>query len=434
MLRLSLLTLVLSYGQLHADDWPQWMGPNRDGTWNEDGVRKDLSAGPPKVLWRTPIRGGYAGPAVVGDRVFVMDYVTSGDQSPDPGKRSELQGTERVLCLDAATGTEIWKHEYPCAYKISYPSGPRCTPTVVDGKVYALGAEGNLWCLTAEKGDVVWSHELKKEYKTEAPYWGFSSHPLVEGKLLYCVVGGEGSAAVAFDKDTGKELWKSLTAQNVGYSPPTLVSGGGRKHLVIFTTESLNGLDPATGKPLWSVPIDVQFQMPIMSPRQSGDLLYAGGVGNKSVLLKLSENSAEEVWRGKTTTGIYSVCSTPLIDGETMYGVCTNGELRAVDFKTGKRLWETYVPTTGNRRANSGTAFLVRNPKVDRYFLMSETGTLFIAKLSPTGYEETGKAKLLEPTTDAFGRLVVWSHPAFANRQMFARNDKEIIAVSLQEP
>lgn len=433
MHRVSLVCVLLLCGNLSAEDWPQWMGPNRDGVWNEPDVLKDFQTGAPKVVWRKPIHGGYAGPAVVGSRVFVTDYITKGDTSPDPGKRNELQGTERVLCLDAATGAQLWKHEYPCPYKISYPAGPRCTPTVVDGKVYALGAEGNLWCLTADKGDVVWSRELKQDYQTDAPYWGFSSHPLVDGRFLYCVVGGEGSAAVAFDKDTGQELWKSLTAANVGYSPPTLVEAGGRKQLVIFHAESVNGLDPTTGKPLWSVPLDVQYQMPIMAPRQSGDLLYAGGVGNKSVLLDLSTDKATEVWRGQNTAGIYSVCSTPIVDGETMYGVCTNGELRGVEFKTGKRLWETFGPTTGNRRANSGTAFLVRNPKVDRYYLMSETGNLVVARLSPRGYEELGKAKLLDPTTDAFGRLVVWSHPAFANKRMYARNDKEILCVSLSE-
>src|SRR5262249_4638015 len=128
------------------------------------------------------------------------------------GNRPKVTGKERVLCLDAANGNVLWKHEYDCPYEISYPGGPRCTPTVHDGKVYALGAEGNLVCLDAKKGDVIWSKDFKKDYGAKTAIWGYASHPLMDGRRLVCVVGGEGSVAVAFDKDTGKELWKSLSA------------------------------------------------------------------------------------------------------------------------------------------------------------------------------------------------------------------------------
>src|SRR5262245_35511434 len=170
-----------------ADDWPQWMGPNRDSVWNETGILEKFPSGGPKVLWRVPIAGGYAGPAVAGGKVYVTDYVrTSGEGKNDFGARNELSGKERILCLNAADGTLVWKHEYNCPYKISYPAGPRATPTVSGGKVYTLGAEGHLFCLDAASGKVLWFKELKKEYKIDAPMWGFCGHPLVEGNKLLC--------------------------------------------------------------------------------------------------------------------------------------------------------------------------------------------------------------------------------------------------------
>ncbi|MCE9529140.1 MAG: PQQ-like beta-propeller repeat protein, partial [Planctomycetales bacterium] len=188
-----------------AADWPQWMGEKRDGIWREDGILEKFPDAGPLIKWRVPIHGGYAGPAVAGGRVFVADFVSaSGIPKPDPNARSQVKGKERVLCLNAADGKEIWKHEYDCTYNIAYAYGPRCTPTVSGGKVYTLGAEGNLLCLDAEKGKVLWSHDFKADYKTATPAWGFTGHPLVDGDKLICIVGGEGSGVVAFDKNTGK--------------------------------------------------------------------------------------------------------------------------------------------------------------------------------------------------------------------------------------
>jgi outer membrane protein assembly factor BamB len=338
-----------------------------------------------------------------------------------------------VLCLDAADGKLVWKHEYPVAYKISYPAGPRCTPTVKDGKVYSLGAMGNLFCLDAASGKVLWSRDFPKDFEAPVPLWGFTSHPLVEGNKLFCMVGGKESVAMAFDKDTGKELWRSLSAKDAGYSPPTLIQAVGTKQLVVWDPESLNGLDPETGKVYWSVPLVPDYGMSIMAPRQWEDLLFAGGIGFKAVLVKLSRTkpAVEEVWRGKTKNAIYPVNSTPFLEDGYLYGVDQPGALRCVKLETGERLWETFLPTTGSEKASAGTAFLVKNG--DRFVIMSETGNLILAKLTPKGYDEISRAKILEPTGDAFGRPVVWSHPAFANRCVYARNDRELVCVSLAD-
>ena len=245
-------------------------------------------------------------------------------------------------------------------------------------------------------------------------------------------MGGEGSVAVAFDKNTGKELWKAISDKEPGYTSPTIIEAGGQRQLLIWHPEALSSLDPESGKEYWSVPLKPMYGMSIMAPRKFGDLLYAGGIGEVSVLLKLAKDkpAAEVVWRGDNQSSVYSVCSTPLVDDDgTMYGVCQRGQLRGIEFATGKRLWETLRPTTGERPLSSGTAFLVKNG--DRHFLFSETGDLIIAHLSPKGYEELSRTHLLEPTSDAFGRPVVWSHPAFAEKCIFVRNDKEIVCASL---
>lgn len=435
MLRFSALIglLTLSLGTIsRADDWPQYLGPQRDSIWRESGIVEKL---PAKLTprWQADIEGGYSGPAVAMGKVYLFDYSRkAGDNSPAPDKRNQLQGSERVLCFDEATGKSLWKHEYVCPYKISYPAGPRCTPTVDGERVYTLGAEGNLTCLNANSGEVVWSHELKKDYKVEAPLWGFCSHPLVDGNKLICLVGGDGSTCVAFDKVTGKELWKGLTAKEPGYGPTVIIEAGGARQLIAWHSQAINGLDPETGKVYWSIPLEPLYGMSIMQPTKAGNFLFAGGIGERSALLKLASDrpAAEVVYRGEKKGSLYPVNTTPIVDGDMMYGVDQNGSLCGVRISDAKRLWETPKPTSGKTgRNNSATAFLVKNG--DRYFIFAETGDLIIAKLSEKGYDELSRAKLIEATGAAWGRQIVWSHPAFANKCVFARNDKQLVCVSL---
>jgi outer membrane protein assembly factor BamB len=415
-----------------GDDWPQWLGPQRDSIWRETGVVRVFPKEGLTVKWRVPIAGGYAGPAVADGKVYVTDYVReSGDSFNNASRRAELVGRERVTCQNAEDGSLVWRHEYRCPYRLSYPRGPRATPTVVDGKVYTLGAMGNLCCLDADTGRPVWSKDLKEEYKAETPMWGFTGHPLVDGRKLICLVGGRGSVAVALDKDTGDELWRSLSAREPGYCPPIMIEAGGTRQLIIFHAEAINGLNPETGEAYWSVALKPSYGMSIATPRKSGDYLFASGIGNEGALLKLdrAQPRAEVVWRGDGRTAVYCANSTPFIDDNVIYGVCHQGELRAVELRTGERLWQTYAPTTGVRRAACGTAFIVKHE--DRYFLYSEQGDLILARLSRNGYEEISRFHVLEPTNEAMGRRVVWSHPAFANRSVYARNDQELVCVSL---
>ena len=433
-----------------ADDWPQWLGPRRDAIWREQGLVTTFPAGGLPVKWRVPVAEGYAGPAVTGGRVYVADYVArEGEVVNGPNDRTNRLGTERLLCLDAATGRLLWKHEQDCAYSISYASGPRCTPTVADGLVYSLGAEGNLACLDAASGELRWSKDFKKDYSAPTPIWGFCGHPLVEGDLLICLVGGPGSVAVAFDRKTGAERWRALTASESGYCPPTMIESGGVRQLVIWDADNLNSLDPATGRVLWSQPLKPMYGMSIMAPQVAdtsrGRVLFASGIGRVGALYALAADASAPrlLWRGEPKSAVYCANATPFIAGDTLYGCdCDTGMLTAVALDDGRRLWETLAPTTGGeRRSKHGTAFVVRQADpvagdpagATRTWIFSETGDLILARLSPERYEELGRVHLLDATNECFGREVVWSHPAFASGCIFVRNDRELICVSATE-
>jgi outer membrane protein assembly factor BamB len=436
LLSILFCLLLVFASPVRGDDWPQWMGTQRDSVWRERGIVKTFPKEGLPVKWRVPVSYGYAGPAVADGKVFVPEFVNAGGAlSNNPGVRVKLPGKERVLCLDAATGAELWKHEDELVYELSYPGGPRCTPTVDGERLYMLGAEGLLSCLQVKDGSVVWQKNLKAEYKVEAPIWGFTAHPLVDGDLLYTLVGGEGSVAMAFDKNTGKEVWRALTATEPGYCPPTMIEHAGVKQLLIWHPQSINSLNPKTGEVYWSIGLEPNYGMSVTAPRKEEDYLFASGIGNASALLKLTSDKpgAEVVWRGNPKNSVYCSNSTPFLSGGMIYGAdCQTGAFIGAKMQDGERLWDTFVPTTGGeRRASHGTAFIVQ--QAHRYFLFSETGDLILADLSPKGYEELGRFRVLEPTNESFGRPVVWSHPAFANKCVFARNDKEVVCVDLAE-
>ncbi len=436
-MRMSISCLLavccLSVNSSVADDWPQWLGPNRESVWRESGIVDRFPEGGPKVKWRVPVEWGYAGPAVAAGKVYLMDYVhKSGDVTNSAGSRDKLLGTERTLCLDADNGKLIWKDEYSRPYSLSYPRGPRCTPTVADGKVYALGAEGNLSCLDATSGAVVWRKDLPKEYNAEVPNWGFTSHPLVDSNLVYCIVGGEGQVAVALDKNTGKEVWRALSAKNPGYCPPTMLEGNGTKQLIIWHPESINSLNPDTGELIWSTELKPGFGMATASPRLVGDHIFATGAGRVSALLVAS--TGEIVWRGKPSTSVGCSISTPVVDDGVIFGNDSeSGTLVAARVDDGERLWQTVQPidqeNSRGRGPRNATVFIVKNGS--QYFLFNDSGELILAKLSADAYEEVSRFTVLKPTNFTGSRRVVWSHPAFANKCMFARNDEELVCLSL---
>ena len=422
----TLMALTLA-PPLFADDWPQWGGPQRDLVWREKGIVRTLPPGDrlPRV-WSTPLGEGYSGPAVAEGRVFITDLVD----------RKNKSATERALGLDAATGKVLWTYAYPVEYGIAYPAGPRATPVVDGDFVYVAGAVGDLACLEAATGKPVWKKSLTEDYGGSLPTWGLSASPLIDGRQLIVLVGGKGAALlVSFDKRTGKELWKAIDCPEVGYVPPVIFTFGGLRQLIQWHPRAVTSLDPETGKTIWEVPFRAKVGLVISTPRQSGSRLFVTAFYNGPMMLEVAADgrSATVAWRGKSesetkTDGLHSIMSTPWMTPTHIYGVCSYGQLRCLDAKTGERLWETRQPTGDGRWWN---AFIV--PHEDRFFLHNEQGDLIIATLTPEGYTELSRAKLVEPTRKVGNRMTIWSHPAFAMKSVFARNDQEIVRVDLSE-
>lgn len=417
-------------GIVAADDWAQWGGPQRDLIWRETGIVEKLPRnkdGAIPRMWTAKIGDGYAGPAVANGRVFVMDKLTA---------QNGRQQTERVLCFDAKTGDPVWTHEYEAIYKVSYPAGPRSTPVIDDGRVFTVGAMGHLFCLEEKSGKVIWQKNFVTDFETTLPIWGMVASPLVDGEQLITLVGGsDGALVVSFDKSTGKELWRSLDDSAVGYAPPVIFEFGGLRQLIIWHPTAVSSLNPKDGSVLWEIPYRVRAGLSIATPRKSGNRLFVASFYNGPRMIEVAADgrSAKLQWSGKSdsernTDGVHPIMCIPFFDGKNIYSTCSYGHLRCLDAGDGKRLWSTLAATGEDRWWN---AFLIRHE--DRFFIHNEQGELIIARLTPDGYEEVSRAQLIRPTRPVRRRMTIWSHPAFAMKSVFARNDGELIRVSLEE-
>ena len=448
-MRLPVLLILLSPLLACADDWPQYLGPKRDGIWREPGILEKFPPGGPKELWRKPCGMGYAGPAVAQGKVFVPDRVLNeGAKNPDnPFGRVGVSGTDRLLCLDEKTGEQLWKFEHKVEYRVMYAAGTRCTPTVDGDLTFWLDTMGDLFALETKTGKLVWKKNYRADFEADLPVWGFASHPLVDGDRLICLVGGsENRGVIAFDKKTGEILWKALTISgDPGYNSPVIFDVNGKRVLIVWHTHAVCGLDPETGKKLWQYDWEISNALTAPTARLANkSLLFLSGFYNGSLLLDIGGEKPKVVWKSKSkgnqgdvlpdkTLDLHSIMPTPWIKDDTIYGICSYGELRGLELMTGKRLWATHAATTGES-ARWANAFIIPYQDGERVFLFNEKGELIVARLSPKGYEEIDRAKLLEPTnTYAAGRTVVWTHPAFADRTVFVRNDKEVVAVSLEK-
>jgi outer membrane protein assembly factor BamB len=393
---------------------------------------ESFPAGGLDFTWRTPIRGGYAGPSVADGRVFVTDFEAA----------EGTKGTERARALDEETGKILWTHEWPADYaglQPTYAIGPRATPTVDGDRVYVLGAKGMLLCLDVETGAVQWKRDFVADYGTRVPTWGMAGAPIAEGDLLISLVGGDGGAlVVAFDKRTGREAWRALdTGKEPGYSQPVVFERGGARQLVVWHPRGVASLAPMTGTLFWEVPFDIDLGMTVATPVLAASRLLVSSFFNGSLLLELAEKEpgARALWQisGQSeieSDGLHALITTPAIEGETIYGVGSYGQLRGLDLKTGRRLWES-LDLIGEK-GRWAAAFIVRHE--NRYIINTDRGDLVLADLTPEGYRELDRTPLIAPTSPASGRdlgVVHWSHPAYANRHIVVRNDREIVRANL---
>lgn len=435
--RLAGIALFLVASLSRAEDWPEWRGKGRLGVWNETGTLEKFPEGGLRYVWRTPIKAGYTGPAVAAGRVFVTDFER---KSP-----AGLAGAERAICLDEKTGKVLWTQSWDIDYKgLSYNAGPRATPTVDGDRVYVLGAMGTLLCLNVKDGAVVWRRDYIKDFGTDLPVWGMTGAPLVDGDRLICLAGGEPEAmVVALDKVTGKDVWRAIKGDSEeGYAPPVLIEAGGARQIIQWHAAALTSLEPATGKVLWEQPFEARTGLSVATPVRDGKFLMVSSFYTGSMMLELAADrpGAKRLWQGTSkselpdqTDGLHALVVTPAIKDGYIYGVCSYGQLRCLEEGTGKRVWESLELTKEKQRW--AAAFLVRHG--DHFICNNDRGELILADLSPSGYKEISRTKLIEPTTDGGGgrrelKYVNWVHPAYANKHIFTRNDHEIICASLE--
>ena len=431
----AMLLVLLGVAAPLANDWPEFRGEGRVGVWTETGILETFPEAGLDVRWRTPIHHGFSGPSVSDGRIFITDFE----------RARGLDGTERILCLDEETGEIVWTQSWEASYLgVSWDEGPRATPTVDGDQVYAVGASGIMTALKVDTGEVLWRIDFVEDFGAEIPQWGFASAPIVDGERVITLVGGTPDAkVVAFDRTTGAEVWRALSSveAGAGVAQPVIIEAGGVRQLVIWHPLAVSSLDPATGEGYWEQPFEVGYDMTVATPVRRGSDLFVTTFYDGPMMLGLDNDrpDAEMRWRGDShseilTDGLHAVIGTPIIEGDYIYGFGSYGQLRCLVAATGERVWETQEAT--GERARWTSAFLVKHE--DRVFINNDRGDLIIAKLSPEGYEEISRTSLLKPTSRPGNRreltYVNWSHPAYANKHIIARNDEEIISASLAAP
>jgi len=411
----SIMTIAV-----RADDWPQWRGLNRDGSWNETGILKTFPPSGLKIRWRASVGNGFSSPVVADGRVYVTD-----------SELAKPKARERVLAFDALSGKQLWNYTYEVHYPESafdakYPHGPISTPLVANGRIYSWGAAGILLCLDALKSDVVWKKDVQKEYPNSS--LDNAGSPLIEANFLIVPVGAKPNACViAFDKNTGQEIWKSLD-EEASASSPIMVNAGGKRQLIVWTPRAVTSLDPATGKTYWRMRLNTTQDATVSTPvYHDGNLLIGG------LMLKLDSDkpAATVMWPKSRATSrrILSDTSTALFRDNYIYSARSAGEFVCLEATTGNPLWETDKVTD----LKSGASVHV-TANGDSVLLYNDHADLIRARLTPRGYQELSRVRVLEPPA-TWNRKCAWAAPAYSNRHIYARTSKELVCASLvKEP
>jgi len=424
---------------LGEGDWSSWLGPGMASIWSDQERSLDLNEKPLRLEWSVPIGSGYAGPAMRGNHVVVMDWhPDSLDTIPeDVFERGTIPGKESIHCLDASTGRVLWSHIYQQEYTMSYPAGPRTTPLIAEQLVVGLGAEGRLTALDLLDGTLRWEKDFSSDYGATTATWGHAAHPLYHEGRVICLVGGQqGAGVIALDIQSGQEIWRSLELKQTGYCPPSVIQIEGRDQILIWSGDGVASLEPATGKVAWSFPWELRFALAVPTPRQSAQHLFFTSFYNGSLMLDTSSNPPEVSWRTskiseRDTTHLNSIMGSPYLHQGYLYGICSYGQLRCLEIKTGRRIWESLEATTGVGRPLERWAnvFVIKNGPEDRYLLFNESGELIDCRMNPEGYLELGRMKLIEANgRDMRRRPIVWSHPAFSIQRICLRNDDRILS------
>ncbi|MGE3806282.1 MAG: PQQ-binding-like beta-propeller repeat protein [Gemmataceae bacterium] len=403
-LRAALLGLLFVSVSV-ADDWPQILGPARNGISGESGLITTWPKDGAKILWNKDVGAGYSGPVVVGDQLILFQRV----------------GADEVIeSLDPATGKRKWKTAYACDYQDMYGKGdgPRSTPVVAGERIYTLGAGGDLTALKLADGAKVWQRNILKDYKVRQNFFGVGTTPIVEDGLVIVNVGGKGAGIVAFDAATGAEKWKA-TDDGASYSSPVAATIGGERLVFVFTRQGLVALDPKTGKvrfsKFWRSRQDASVNA--AAPTVWGDLVFVTtSYRTGGLLLKVTKEGAEEVWKNDESLSAHY--NTPILKDGYLYGIDgrqeTGARLRCIDFKTGKEQWT---------KEGFGCASMILAGT--HIYALTEAGELVCFEASPKAYRETARAEVLGKPCRA--------EIALAGGRLFARDNDKLVCISLKK-
>jgi len=294
---------------------------------------------------------------------------------------------------------------------------------------------GHFFCFEAATGKVLWKKDPVADFKIQMPIWGIAAAPLVEEDLVILQIGGKGACVVALDRKTGRRRWAALD-DPVSYSAPIVIDQAGRRVLVCRTGTRLVGLDANSGRLYWAFEIGYgRWVIAIATPVLYKGRIFSSAVDKGSIMIRLLSHKpgAEKIWwrygpSEKQTDSLQSLICTPHLADGYVYGVSLYGLLRCLDAQTGERIW---ADDTATNQTRWGSLHMVRNGR--NIWMFNERGELIISRLSPQGFEKISRAKLIAPTRKQLNRRhgVTWSHPAFAYRHVFARNDEELVCASL---
>ncbi len=411
----TIAAILLFAATAQAADWPQWLGPERNGVSGETGLMQSWPATGPVVQWRVPLGKGFSGISIADGRIYTM-YAAAGD--------------EYAICLDAQTGEEIWRHRTGPYYKESQGGdGPRSTPTVDGATVYVLSATGNIYSLTTAHGALIWKKDLTAEFDSEVPKWGFSTSVLVEGDLLLLEAGGvdgnfvvdmvidrtTSTTAVALDKATGNTVWTALD-EKMSYSSPVAFTAAGQRQAAFFAAYSLTGLALEDGRQLWQLPWktrwDVSASTPIFIPPDK--LFISTGDDSGAAVLQVTGSgddiAVEKIWQNKKMKTHFG---TAIHYQGHLYGF-DKSILKCLDATTGEEKWKTRGYGKGSLLIADGHLFII-----------GEEGQLGLVEATPETFREKSKSQIFN------GRC--WTVPSIADGRIYARDEKEIVCLNINQ-
>ena len=405
LLWLSAKPLAVGPAAAGESDWPQFLGPQRNGVYGGPAISGSWPASGPPVLWRKPVGEGFSGTVAQGGRLILFH---------------RLEGRERVECLQAESGRPLWQFDYPTHYRddFGFDGGPRSTPSIWDGKVYTFGAQGVLHCLELESGRKIWSLKTHEKFGVRKGFFGAACSPLVEdGRVYLNVGGGDQAGLVAFDARTGRVLW-AATDDEASYSSPAMATLGGRRQVLFLTRAGLVSVEPKTGEVLFRFGWRARSRASVnaATPLAAGPSIFlSASYGTGAVQLRVKGSELETVW--SSDESLSNHYSTSVIRGDYLFGFHGRQEygqsLRCVALATGRVLWS-------RDGVEAGTVSLAG----DRLVVLKEDGELLLVAASPRAFRLIAKARILAPTVRAY--------PALAGGRLFARNQKELVAVDLQ--